>query len=153
MLFSIYPGVWMLTFPSHLREFKIVQNKSIRIMDQFLAHPRKTEKLSETKRSFFFLDILDLCQIFHLTLVIWFLHIQDRDHFSPSPWEGLQATNFDQCLHIVMMIGKCTDVFRGILWLGGGGGGVRRRRYVGETFHGGICHGGRKFPWKGRRIS
>ena len=23
-------------------------------------------------------------------------------------------------LHIVMIIGKCTDVFRGILWLGGG---------------------------------
>ena len=28
--------------------------------------------------------------------------------------EGLQVTNFDQCLHTVMVIGKCTDVFRGI---------------------------------------
>ena len=23
-----------------------------------------------------------------------------------SPWEGLQVTNFDQCLHIIMVIGK-----------------------------------------------
>ena len=54
--------------------------------------------------------------------------------YSPhSPWEGLQVTNVEQCLHIVMVIGKCTDVFRGIFWLRGGG-------YVGETFHGGICH-------------
>ena len=44
-----------------------------------------------------------------------------------SPWEGLQVTNFDQCLHIVMVIGKCTDVFRGVFWLGGRaekGGGI-----------------------------
>ena len=27
--------------------------------------------------------------------------------------EGLQVTNFNQCLHIIMVIGKCTDVFRG----------------------------------------
>ena len=32
-------------------------------------------------------------------------------------WEVLQVTNFDHCLHIAMVIGKCTDVFRG--------GGVR----------------------------
>ena len=31
--------------------------------------------------------------------------------------EGLQVTNFDQCLHTVMVIGKCTDVFRGIIFL------------------------------------
>ena len=37
-----------------------------------------------------------------------------------SPWEGLQVTNFDLCLHIVMVTGKCTDVFRGIflVWEG-----------------------------------
>ena len=29
-----------------------------------------------------------------------------------SPWGGLQVTNSDQCLHTVMVIGKCTDVFR-----------------------------------------
>ena len=35
--------------------------------------------------------------------------------YSPTiPGEGLQVTNFDQCLHIIMVIGKCTDVFRGI---------------------------------------
>ena len=35
-------------------------------------------------------------------------------------WEGLQVTNFDLCLHIVMVTGKCTDVFRGIflVWVG-----------------------------------
>ena len=30
----------------------------------------------------------------------------------------MQVTNFDQFLHIVIVIGKCTDVFRGILLVG-----------------------------------
>ena len=40
--------------------------------------------------------------------------------YSPAVSLGgeLQVTNFDQCLYIVMVIGKCTDVFRGISWLG-----------------------------------
>ena len=47
-----------------------------------------------------------------------------------SPWKGLQVTNFDQCLHIVVVIWKCTDFYRGIFdWLGGG---VRGGGYVGE---------------------
>ena len=33
--------------------------------------------------------------------------------------EGLQVTNFDQCLHTVMVIGKRTDVFSGILLVWG----------------------------------
>ena len=35
-------------------------------------------------------------------------------------------TYFDLCLHIVMVIGKCRDVFRGIFWFGGRfeGGGI-----------------------------
>ena len=37
-----------------------------------------------------------------------------------SPWEGLQVANFDHCLHIVMVIGKCRDVFRRIFGLEGG---------------------------------
>ena len=42
--------------------------------------------------------------------------------YSPTiPEGGLQVTNFDQCLHIVMVIGKCTDVFMGIFWFGGWG--------------------------------
>ena len=45
-----------------------------------------------------------------------------------SPWDGLQVTNFDQCLHIVMVIWKCTEVFRGIFRLGG----WRRRDMLGE---------------------
>ena len=64
--------------------------------------------------------------------------------------EGLQVTNFDQCLHIVMVIGKCTDVFRGILFCLGMG--LRRGGYVGGSVLGGICHGGRKIQSKGRRI-
>ena len=34
--------------------------------------------------------------------------------------EGLQVTKFDQCLGIVMVIGKCTDVFSGdfLVWRG-----------------------------------
>ena len=31
-------------------------------------------------------------------------------------WEGPKVTNFDLCLHLVMVTGKCTDVFRGIFW-------------------------------------
>ena len=62
--------------------------------------------------------------------------------YSPTaPWDGLQVQNFDQCLHIVMVIGKCTDVFRGIFFgLGGFEGG-----YVGGSFHEGTSHGGRDF--------
>ena len=71
--------------------------------------------------------------------------------YSPTiPGEGLQVTNFDQCLHLVMVIGKCTDVFRGILFCFGVG--LRRGGYVGGSFLGGICHGGRKIQCKGRRI-
>ena len=35
-----------------------------------------------------------------------------------SPWEGLQVTNFDLCLHIVMVTGRCTEIFRGtfLVW-------------------------------------
>ena len=37
-----------------------------------------------------------------------------------------------------MVIGKCTNVFRGIFLVGGG-------VYVGESFIGGMCHGEEKF--------
>ena len=43
--------------------------------------------------------------------------------YSPTvPGEGLQVTNlnFDQCLHTVIVNGKCTDVYGGISWFGGG---------------------------------
>ena len=52
---------------------------------------------------------------------------------------GLEVTNFDHCLHIVIVIGKCTDIFRwNFLALGGG--------YVGGSLHGGIYHERREFP-------
>ena len=39
--------------------------------------------------------------------------------------EGLQVTNFDQCLHTVMVIGKYTDVFRVFfVWVWGSGEGA-----------------------------
>ena len=44
----------------------------------------------------------------------------ETTYSSTDPWEVLQVTNFDQCLHIVMVIGKCTGVFRRIFWLGEG---------------------------------
>ena len=53
--FQYCPTVWILTFHSHLRRLQIVQNKSIKILYQFLTHPRKTKELSETKTSFYFL--------------------------------------------------------------------------------------------------
>ena len=65
--------------------------------------------------------------------------------YSPTiPGGGLQVTNFDQCLHIIMVIGKCTDVFRGIFLVLGVG--LRGGGYVGGSFLGEICHGGRKIP-------
>ena len=64
--------------------------------------------------------------------------------YSPTvPWEGLQVQNFDQCLHIVKVIGKCIGVFRRIFWLEAG---VEKR---------GICWGNfpsRNFSW-GKKIS
>ena len=36
-----------------------------------------------------------------------------------SPWEELQVTSFDRCLHTLMAIGKCTYVFRGIFLVWG----------------------------------
>ena len=60
-----------------------------------------------------------------------------------SMGERLQVTNFDQSLHTVMVIRKRTDVFRGIFfWFGGGVEG--KGDYVGGSFLGGICHGGRE---------
>ena len=61
--------------------------------------------------------------------------------YSPTvPGGGLQVTNFDQCLHIITVIGKCTVVFRGfflVLRVG-----LRRGGYVGGSFPGEICCGG-----------
>jgi len=42
-----------------------------------------------------------------------------------------------------MVIGKFTNIFRGIFQLGEG---LRTGGYFGGTFRGGICHGRRKFP-------
>ena len=65
-------------------------------------------------------------------------------HTPPQfPWEGLQVTNLDQCLHIVMVIGSIQTFPGGFF---GWEKGLRRGGYVRETFHGGICHGGRKLP-------
>ena len=59
---------------------------------------------------------------------------------SPTVPVGGQVTSFDQCLHIVMVIGKCTDRFRGIFWLGGGvaKGGCEGVAKGEVTFRGGI---------------
>ena len=71
--------------------------------------------------------------------------------YSPqSPWEGLQVTNFGMCLHIVMVTGKCTDVFRGIFFGLGGGGEVGGD--VGGSFYGGTSHRGRDFQRRGHMI-
>ena len=64
-----------------------------------------------------------------------------------SPWEGLHVTNFDQCLHVVMAIGKCTDVFRGIFWLEGGGG-VEKSWLFGENCSRSNLSGGKNISVK-----
>ena len=40
--------------------------------------------------------------------------------------KGLQVTNFDQCLHTVMVTGNCTDAIRGVIlvWVWGSGEGA-----------------------------
>ena len=40
---------------------------------------------------------------------------------------GGGAASYKQCLHIVMVNGKCTDVFRGIFRFGGELGGLHER--------------------------
>ena len=62
-----------------------------------------------------------------------------------SPWEGLQVTNFDQCLHVEMVIGKCTDVFRGIFWLGVG---VEKSGLFGGNCSWSNLSGGKKISMK-----
>ena len=57
---------------------------------------------------------------------------------------GAAITNFDQCLHTVIVIGKRKDTFRGIYF--GLGEGLRGGGFAGGTFYGRICNGGRKFP-------
>ena len=64
--------------------------------------------------------------------------------YSPTvPVGGQQVTNFDQCLHIVMVIGKCTGVFRRIFLVGGG---VEKRGICWGNFPSIVCHEGRKSP-------
>ena len=94
----------------------------------------------------------------HFEIAISFRTVENHNNYvfgndllpPQSLGEGLQVTNFDQCLHTIMVIGKCTDVFQGNVF--GLGGGVRGGGHVGGSFLGGICHGGRKIQWKGRRI-
>ena len=63
-----------------------------------------------------------------------------RTTYSPTiPVGGLQVTNFDLCLHIVIVIGKCTDVIRGIflvsVW-GSGEGAIWEDLTLEEYFMG-----------------
>ena len=68
------------------------------------------------------------------------------DDLTPeSSGEGLQVAKFDHCLHTVMVIGKCEDVFRGFSWRRGGGG-VEGGGYVGGYFDGEIYNEGRECP-------
>ena len=63
--------------------------------------------------------------------------------YSPTvPGGGAASYKLRPVLHIIMVIGKCTDVFRGIFLVLGVG--LRGGDYVGGSFLGEICHGGRK---------
>ena len=69
-----------------------------------------------------------------------------------NPWgRGCQATNFDECLNIVMVIGEVYRRFQGDFSLFGDG--AEGRGYVGGSFLGGICHGEEKFNEKGADFS
>ena len=67
-----------------------------------------------------------------------FVFEYDLNH-PESPEKGLQAMNFAHCLYIVLVIGKCTDVFRG---------GFSLVKEVGGCV-GGSLHGGRDITVKG----
>jgi hypothetical protein len=54
-------------------------------------------------------------------------------HPPQSPGEGLPVMNFVHCSHILLVIGKYTDVFRGDFFLAVGRGG---EGYVGGSFQG-----------------
>ena len=56
--------------------------------------------------------------------------------------EGLQVTNFDQCLHTVMVTGKLYRCYQGDFF--GLGVGFRGGGYMGGSFLGGVFHGGRE---------
>ena len=65
--------------------------------------------------------------------------------------EGLQVTNFGQCLHTVMVTGQCTDVIRGIflVWVWGSGEGtIWEDLFLEEYFM-----GEEKFNQKGTGLS
>ena len=63
-----------------------------------------------------------------------------------SLWEGLQVTNFDQCLHLVMVIEKCTDLSKGIFF---GWGGVEERGLCEGNFQGRNLSRGKRISMKG----
>ena len=48
-------------------------------------------------------------------------YVFEDDNPADSPGEGLQVVNFAHYLHIVLVIGKQTGVFRGIFLVGGQG--------------------------------
>ena len=56
--------------------------------------------------------------------------------------EGLQVTNFDQCLHTVIGYWEVYRRYRGDFF--GLGVGFRGGGYMGGSFLGGIFHGGRE---------
>ena len=68
------------------------------------------------------------------------------NYYPTVPVVGAASYKLIPVFTLVMVIGKCTDVFTGIflffLW---GGEGEVEGGYVGGSFHEGICHGGRAF--------
>ena len=74
---------------------------------------------------------------------------------SPSPWEGLQVKKLWPVLTYSNAYWEVYRGFQGDFLVGGGGvdkRGICWGKFVKRKFHRGICHGGRKFPWRERRI-
>ena len=82
MLFSTLPDRLNLDIPFTFTKTPNCPKQGNKNNGPFLTHPRETKELSETKKSFLFLDIFHLQQIFHLNIGIWFLEIQRRDTFN-----------------------------------------------------------------------
>ena len=63
----------------------------------------------------------------------------------------MQAVNSGHCLHIVLVIGKYTDIFKeDFMWWSEG---LEGEILLGGSFHGGIFNGGREFSMKWDRVS
>ena len=91
-------------------------NEKLKVLVSFISDKKIGGHLGPLSRSFFPKSPDQNSKIAILfTVVQKFNNYVFRDDLIPQSPRGeeLRVTNFDHCLHIVRVIGKYTDVFRG----------------------------------------